>query len=146
MPKFTPKQKAEILAQARTYVAQHEASKRQQVQPVRNNAAERCERPQREVAAPRFREPSDLDSVLGNGKAREFYHEVMAEVIYELQREFDHKLKEQAEQIRTVELQLAEMRGGVRAAEYRSAIRELRHQVNADQAIDLPNLQQRGLN
>jgi hypothetical protein len=36
------------------------------------------------------RDTPDPDwAVLENGQAREFYHHVMAEVIYELQREFD---------------------------------------------------------
>ena len=89
------------------------------MQPVKDNAAERRKGRQLEAATPSCRDTSDPDwAALGNGQAREFYHQVMAEVIYELQREFEHKLKGQAEQIRTVELQLAELRG------------ELRHQAN----------------
>ncbi len=151
--RYTEKQRAEILAQARAHLAQHqtEQCRQQQVQPPKNNAAECWKRQQLEAAAPRYREASDPDwAVLGNGQAREFYIQVMAEVSCELQLEFEHKLKGQAEQIRAVEIQLAELRGAssVRAAEYKSAIAELRQIMNADQAkvIDLPDILDRAHN
>jgi hypothetical protein len=143
MPRFTEKQKAAIIAGVHAQLAKREAElcRRQQVQSVRANQGERWKRRQQE-SVPRHK-PPDLDwATLANGQNREFYREVMAEVIYELRREFDHKLKEQAEQMRTVELQLAELRGAtsVHAAEYRSAIREMRHELTAEaKVIDLPN-------
>jgi hypothetical protein len=89
---------------------------------------------------------------------------VLVELVAELKamiEDQDEKLKVQAENIRSLELKLAELVGandlrsaeerhtGVKLAEHQIAIAELRRLVNAEQAkvIDLPDvLQRRGLN
>jgi hypothetical protein len=95
---------------------------------------------------------------------RSFDRAVLVELVAELKamiEDQDEKLKVQAENIRSLELKLAELVGandlrsaeerhtGVKLAEHQIAIAELRRLVNAEQAkvIDLPDvLQRRGLN
>ena len=84
---------------------------------------------------------------------RSFDREVLIELVADLKgmiEDQDEKVKGQAENIRSLEVKLAELRtvNDQRSVEHNLAIAELRRMMSDERArmIDLPIVQQRGLN